>query len=325
MHIVIPGGSGHVGTVLARHFHSAGHEVTVLSRTVRNSPWRTAVWDGKEMGPWVGEMSGADAVVNLCGRSVDCRYTAGNRREILASRVDATRVLGRAIAAMERPPRVWLNASTATIYRHSLDRDMDDVTGEIGGSEPGVPDTWRFSIDVATAWEREFFAAETPHTRKVALRSAMTMSPERGGIFDVLLRLVRFGLGGSIGSGAQFVSWIHAVDFVRAVEFMISHERLEGTCNVSSGHPLPQREFMRILRAAYGMPVGLPTAEWMVAIGAWLLRTETELILKSRRVVPRLLTDAGFGFEFTEWKSAAADLVSRWRASRLIIAAPGTN
>jgi uncharacterized protein (TIGR01777 family) len=314
VHIVIPGGSGHVGTLLANHFHSAGHTVTVLSRGGRSSPWRTVVWDGKETGQWVDEIDGADAVINLSGRSVDCRYTARNRREILDSRVDSTRVLGKVIGSVDRSPRLWINASTATIYRHTFDRPMDDITGEIGGSEPGVPSSWRFSIDVATAWERAFCEAVTPHTRKVAIRSAMTMIPDPGGIFDVLLRLARFGLGGPIASGAQFISWIHDLDFIRAVEFVMAHEELTGVINLASPNPLPQRDFMRVLRAACGMPIGLPATQWMVGIGAWLLRTETELILKSRRVVPKRLTDAGFNFEFAEWAEASRDLVSRWRA-----------
>ena len=314
MRIVIPGGSGQVGQILARHFHARGDAVTVLSRAPRPAPWKTLQWDAKHLGPWTGEINGADAVINLAGRSVDCRYTAANRREILESRIQSTRVLGQAIASADCPPRLWINSSTAAIYRHSLDRDMDDLTGEIGGSEPDVPSTWRFSIDVATQWEHTFFAAGTPGTRQVALRSAMTMSPGRGGIFDVLLRMVRFGLGGTIGSGAQFISWIHDRDFIRAVEFLMAQEEMTGVVNLASPHPLPQRDFIRILRETYGMPVGLPAARWMVAIGAFLLRTETELILKSRRAVSKRLTDAGFAFDFPDWPRAAEDLVARWRS-----------
>lgn len=318
MRIVIPGGSGQVGQVLARHFHAQGHAVTVLSRVPRSSPWKTVHWDANPMGPWTGEINGADVIVNLSGRSVDCCYTAANRREILESRIHSTRILGQAIASADCAPRLWINASTATIYRHSLDHDMDDVTGEIGGSEPGAPSTWRFSIDVATEWERTFFAAATPDTRRVALRSAMTMSPDRGGIFDTLLRLVRCGLGGPIGSGDQFISWIHDRDFIRAVEFLVAHVQMSGVVNLASPHPLPQRDFMRILRETYGMPVGLPATRWMVAVGAFFLRTETELILKSRRAVAKRLTDAGFTFDFPAWPQASSDLVARWRQGRAI-------
>jgi NAD dependent epimerase/dehydratase family enzyme len=187
---------------------------------------------------------------------------------------------------------------------------MDETTGELGGNEPGVPDTWRFSIQVATAWERAFEAAAAPTTRKIALRSAMVMSPDRGGVFGTLRGLVRGGLGGAAGSGRQYVSWIHHADFVRSVEFLIARGDLDGTINVSSPNPLPQREFMRILRQACGVRIGLPATRWMLEIGARILRTETELILKSRRVVPRRLLDAGFEFQFPFWQATARDLVA---------------
>ncbi|MFN6962677.1 MAG: TIGR01777 family oxidoreductase [Pyrinomonadaceae bacterium] len=314
MKIVIPGGSGQVGRVLARAFQAYGHDVAVLSRGINNSkPWRVVAWDGKSIGEWAAEIDGADVVINLAGRSVNCRYNEKNRREMMDSRVDSTRVVGEAIARAERPPRVWLQASTATIYAHRFDAANDDVTGIIGGSEPDAPDTWRFSIDVATSWERAANEADTPHTRKVLMRSAMIMSPDRGGIFDTLLSLVRVGLGGTAASGRQFISWIHDLDFIRAVYWLIEHEELSGPINLASPRPLPNREFMRVLREAYGMPFGLPAFEWQLAIGAFLMRTETELILKSRRVVPKLLTDSGFEFEFPEWKAAAHDLCRRWR------------
>jgi uncharacterized protein len=190
---------------------------------------------------------------------------------------------------------------------------MDEATGELGGNEPNVPSSWRFSIDVARRWEDAFFATDTPATRKVALRSAMTMSPDRGGIFDTLLRLVRLGLGGPAGSGQQFVSWIHELDFARAVEFLIENEEIRGSVNLASPYPVPNSEFMKTLRLAWGKSIGLPASEWMLEIGAVLLRTETELILKSRRVVPGRLLAAGFHFEFPEWREAAEELVQRWR------------
>jgi uncharacterized protein (TIGR01777 family) len=208
---------------------------------------------------------------------------------------------------------LWINASTATIYRHSLDREMDEATGELGGGELGVPDTWRFSIEVASRWEKAFFAANTPRTRKIALRCAMVMSAEQGGTFDFLLRLVRFGLGGTCASGKQFVSWIHEDDFVRALDYLVEHEELEGPVNVASPNPLPNEDFMRVLRRSWGTQVGLPGAKWMLEMGAFFLRTETELILKSRRVVPGLLLTSGFEFQFPEWRRAAADLLQRWR------------
>lgn len=266
-------------------------------------------WNGRDPGSWVKEIEGADLVINLAGRSVNCRYHTRNRREITESRVLSTRVIGQAIAQASRPPAVWMNAATATIYRHALDRPMDEATGELGGNEPGAPDTWNFSIDVAKAWEREFFSAPTPYTRKIALRSAMVMSPEPGGIFSALRTLVRLGLGGRAGSGRQFVSWIHHADFVRAIEFLLADESLAGAINICSPNPLPYADFMRDLRQACGVPIGLPATRWMLEIGALFLRTETELILKSRRVVPGRLRQAGFQFQFPEWMGAAQDLI----------------
>lgn len=314
MKIVIPGGSGQIGTLLARAFHQGGHEVVIFSRTPAAAPWQTARWDAETLGDWQSELEAADAVINLAGRSVDCRYNEENRRLIKDSRVNSTRVLGEAIARCARPPRVWLQASTATIYSHRYEAPNDDVEGVLGGTEPGVPETWRFSIDVAKSWERAAEESETPGTRKVLLRSAMVMSPDRGGVFAKLLSLVRYGLGGRAGDGRQYVSWIHDQDFIRIVEWLIEHESLEEAVNLAAPDPVPNAEFMRTLRRSWGVSVGLPATEWMLEIGAGFLRTETELVLKSRRVVPRRLLQAGFRFEFPTWEEAARDLCARWRA-----------
>jgi len=313
MKIVIPGGSGQVGTILARSFHADGHDVVVLSRASRKFPWRTVAWDGESLGQWAQELEGVDAVINLAGRSVNCRYHAKNRRAIMESRVRSTTVLGRAISEAKRPPHVWLQASTATIYAHRFDAANDDEGGILGGNEPNAPDTWRFSIEVAKAWERAFDEASTPKTRKVAMRSAMTMSPDRGGIFAVLLGLVCRGLGGRVGDGRQFVSWIHEADFVRTVRWLIENEAISGPVNLAAPNPLPQAEFMRVLRHAWGVSIGLPTPKWLLEIGAFLIRTESELILKSRRVVPGRLVQHGFSFQFPTWPDAARDLCLRWR------------
>lgn len=316
MRFVIPGGSGQVGTVLARAFTADGHDVCVLSRKPTVAAWPVVVWDGRRIGPWFKTLDGADVVINFAGRSVNCRYNAANRRRMMQSRVESTRVIGEAIAKCERAPRVWLQASTATIYAHRYDAPNDEATGLIGGSEPDVPDTWRFSIDVARAWEQAANEAIVPQTRKVLMRSAMTMSPDVGGIFDTLLGLVRRGLGGTCGDGRQYVSWIHERDFVRAVYWLIAQDQFSGPVNLCSPHPLPNSAFMSELRQAWGTRIGLPAARWMLEVGAVLLRTETELILKSRRVVPQRLVDSGFTFDFPTWPEAAAELCRRWRAVR---------
>jgi uncharacterized protein (TIGR01777 family) len=313
MKIVIPGGSGQVGVVLARAFQAEGHEVVVLGRKPARSSWRTIEWDGKSIGPWMDEIDRADVVINLAGRSVNCRYNTENQRQMMDSRVESTRVVGEAIATVPNPPKVWLQASTATIYAHRFDAPNDDATGIIGGNEPAAPDKWNFSVEIAKSWERAANEAITPKTRKVLMRSAVTMSPDRGGIFDTMLGIVRAGLGGTAGSGKQYVSWIHDHDFLRSIYWLIEHDDLEGPINISSPNPLPNREFMRIFREAWGTRFGLPAMEWQLAIGALFMSTETELVLKSRRVIPKLLTDSGFRFEFPHWGDAARDLCRRWR------------
>jgi hypothetical protein len=201
--------------------------------------------------------------------------------------------------------------STATIYAHRFDAANDESTGVIGGTEPGVPDYWAFSVEIATAWEETQARANTPNTRKVALRTAMVMSPEPGGVFDVLHRMTRFGLGGPVAGGAQFVSWIHERDLIRAVEFLLARDDLTGPVNLAAPNPLPHMELMRELRAVCGMPVGLPATRWMAEIGAFVMRSDTELLLKSRRVVPTRLLDAGFAFDFPQWTDVARDLLAR--------------
>jgi uncharacterized protein (TIGR01777 family) len=311
MKVVIAGGSGQVGTILARAFHGAGDEVVVFSRRHTASPWRVVTWDGLAPGGWQGEIDGSDVVINLAGRNVNCRYTAAHRKEILESRVQSTRIVGAAVAQASRPPRVWLQASTATIYAHSYDRSNDEHSGVLGGEEPGAPDTWNFSIDVARAWESAFEEAMTGRTRKVALRSAMTMSPDAGGVFDTLLKLVRRGLGGTAGDGRQFVSWVHGDDFVSAIRWLIDRDDVDGVVNIAAPHPLPNAEFMRVLREASGTRFGLAANRWMLELGALVMRTETELILKSRRVVPARLLESGFVFNYPQWPAAARDLCQR--------------
>lgn len=307
--IVIAGGSGFLGQRLAVHFIKTGSEVVVLSRSRAPAGqlgrWRS--WDAHTAGSWEQELEGAIAVINLTGKSVNCRYTALNRREVLDSRVNSTRVLGQAIGRCSKPPQVWLNASTATIYRHNYGEAWD----ENGDIAPTAAAKDRFSIDVAKAWERAFDEVATPNTRKVALRMAMVLGLGNNSVFPALRRLTSMGFGGKMASGKQFVSWIHELDYCRAVEWLIDHSDISGPVNVASPQPLPNGEMMRILRQTCGAPFGLSSAGWVLEIGAFFLRTETELIIKSRRVVPRHLLESGFGFEFPRIQEAFDELTRR--------------
>ncbi|HZK82681.1 MAG TPA: TIGR01777 family oxidoreductase [Humisphaera sp.] len=314
MKIVIAGGSGLLGSNLSRFFEEKGDEVVVLTRQVERAASagiRAVHWDGRNLGPWAAEIDGADVVINMAGRSVNCRYTTENRRLITESRVDSTRVLGVAIATAARPPRVWLQAGTATLYAHRYDAPNDEATGIMGTTADPVPETWNFSTGVALAWEAALNEAPTPRTRKVALRTTMVMSPEKKAVFDVLLGLVRRGLGGRAGDGRQYVSWIHGDDFAAAIDWIIQHGDLAGPVNLAAPEPVTYADFMRELRRVAGVCCGLPASRWMLEIGAFFMRTETELILKSRRVVPGRLLQSGFVFKFPDWPSAARDLFAK--------------
>lgn len=308
MKIVIAGGSGHVGQVICRNWQRAEDEIVILSRRQQPGACRTVLWNGETPGAWMKELDGCDVLINLAGRSVNCRYTEHNRREIMESRVNSTQILSQAISACQRPPSVWLQASTATIYAHTFGAGHTEENGIIGGQETDAPPKWGFSIDVARAWERACLDASTPATRKVLLRSAIIMSRDRGSAFDLLLRLVRMRLGGPVGDGRQYLSWIHEVDFVRSLHWLIDHPSLSGPVNLSSPNPLPHTAFMKLLRQAAGIRIGLPTPRWQLELGTWMLGTESELILKSRKVLPGKLMKSGFSFQFPEWQTAAEDL-----------------
>jgi len=323
--IVLAGGSGVLGRLLSGALEAKGHELIVLTRfperhqvgaarranrtPQRGVPTRSdlakyVAWDARTLGSWREELEGAAAVINLTGRSVNCRYNAANRRAILESRVLSTRVLGEAIAACANPPPTWLNASTATIYKHSFDRLMDE-TGEIAADKDAKDE---FSVEVAQAWEQALDKAPTPATRKIPLRLSMVFVPERGSVFPVLRRLVRFGLGGSMAGGRQFVAWIHHEDFCRAVVWILEHPELRGPINVVAPNPLTNREMMAVFRKVCGASFGLPAARWMLEIGAFFMRTETELMIKSRRAVPGKLPASGFQFNFATFQSALEEL-----------------
>ena len=313
MKIVIPGGSGHVGTVLARAFHRDGHEVVVLSRRPVAAPWRVISWDGVTIGDWSKDLDGCDVVINLAGRSVNCRYDGGESQRPSSIPGSCRR---RSWDRRSHSPGVRRASGCRPARRRSIRIGTTRRTTRrlacSAASERDAPDTWKFSVDVARAWELAFDQSAVP-SRKVKLRSAITMSPGAGGPFDALLGLVRCGLGGSAGDGRQYVSWVHDEDFVEAIRWLIQHEEIDGAVNVAAPNPLPNAEFMRVLRQAAGVPVGLPANRLMLEIGAVFMRTETELILKSRRVVPRRLLEHGFVFKYPKWHDAAVDLCGRWK------------
>ena len=304
--IVIAGGSGFLGRISAAHLKKLGYAITILTRSPEptNDGNREIGWDAHNIGDWARELNGAAAVINLTGRSVNCRYHKRNRKLILESRTHSTWAIGQAIAKCTTPPPVWLNASTATIYKHTFGPAWDE-SGEIGGT-PEAKD--EFSIDVATAWERTFHEAQTPATRKLAMRTAIVFGTDKNSVFPMLRRLTRLGLGGAMGDGRQFVSWIHELDFCRAIEWLITHDNLDGVVNIAAPNPVTNAEMMRTFRQTLGMPIGLPATKWMLEIGAAFLRTETELIIKSRRVIPRRLTESGFTFCYPILSTALEEL-----------------
>lgn len=305
--IVVAGGTGQLGRLLVPYLSGRGWRVTLLTRQEVSVPQAECVrWDGRTRGLWCDALENVHALLNLAGRSVNCRYTAENGRAMMESRVESTRALGEAVAGCNNPPRVWLNSSTATIYRHTYGPPHDEETGAIG-STPEAQDA--LSIAIATAWERAFFGSALPHTRKVALRTAIVLSNDPENVVSVLRRLTRLGLGGRMGSGKQYVSWIHALDFCRAVEFLLRHERLEGPVNLAAPNPVTNAEMMRQFRRVLRVPAGLRASRWMLEVGAVLLRTQTELVLKSRRVTSRRLAEAGFRFRFEHFEEALSYLL----------------
>ena len=303
MKIVIAAANSFLGRSLARHFNTQGHEVIgLVRRPLSGEPFNLVQWDGITLGDWIRVLEGADALINLAGRTVNCRYDQKNRAEILDSRTTTTALLGEAVAQCEQPPTVWINSSTATIYRHAEDRPQDEVEGEIGEG---------FSVEVAKAWEKAFLSARVPGTvRKVAVRTSIVLGREEGTVLQVLLRLARLGLGGPMGSGRQRVSWIHEEDFCRAVEWLIRHPEMDGIVNVGSPAAVSNRGLMAAVRREAGVPFGLPATRWMLELGALVLRTETELVLKSRWVIPGRLKNHGFQFRWTGIASAIRDLTS---------------
>ncbi|MFE4194443.1 TIGR01777 family oxidoreductase [Paenarthrobacter sp. NPDC056912] len=280
--VVIAGATGFIGSYFQRRFLEEGWQV----RTVGRAASADAQWHDDDA--ISRALDGAQLLVNLAGRSVNCRYNERHRREILDSRVRTTRALGRAVAACAEPPRTWINSSTGTIYRHAEDHPQSEVSGELGSG---------FSVDVARAWEDELASAVVPGTRKVPLRIAIALGPG-GGVMGPFRNLARLGLGGHMGAGTQKFSWIHVEDLFRAVLFVHAHGELTGPVNAASPYPVDNRDLMSLVRQSMGVPFGIPTPSWLLEAGAVLIRTQTELVLKSRWVEPRKLLNAGFAFEY---------------------------
>ncbi len=297
--LIIAAGTGFLGQVLASHFKDKFEEIVILTRG--NSKIKDGIrylkWNAKTFSGWEKELENTDVLINLAGKSVDCSYTKENKKEILDSRLESTRILNLAVLHCVNPPKHWLNSSTSTIYRHSLDKQMDETDGEIGDD---------FSMNVAKSWEKAFFETETPNTRKTALRTSIVLG-KNGGAFLPLKNLAKLGFGGRQGKGNQFISWIHEKDFARAIEFILEKE-LTGIVNIVSPKPIRNVAFMKTLRKSLGVPTGIPIGEKLLKFGAKIIGTETELVLKSRNVIPKKLLENGFEFRFGELEKALNNL-----------------
>lgn len=289
--IVIAGGTGFIGNYLSRKFGEQGYEVKIISRQVPYISWN----DKAAIAEAVGN---AEMLINLAGKSVDCRYNEKNKKEIFDSRIDTTKLLGEAVAACAYPPPLWINSGTATIYRHAQDRPMTETTGEIGAG---------FSVNVATAWEKSFFGFHLPHTRQVVLRMAIVLGKD-GGVMLPLSRLVKAGLGGRQGTGEQMFSWLHVEDLYRIILFVQQEKTLEGVINAAAPNPVQNKMLMRLLRKYMHRGFGLPLPRWLLKIGAVLIKTETELVLKSRWVIPEKLLQHGYLFRYKLLEDAVKEL-----------------
>lgn len=300
--LIIAAGTGFLGQVLANHFKDKFEQIVILTRgnTKTINGIKYVNWNAKTFSGWENELENATVLINLAGKSVDCRYTKKNKKEILLSRIESTKILNKAVLNCKNPPKHWLNSSTATIYRFSLDKQMDEIDGEIGND---------FSINVALSWEKAFFKTETPNTLKTALRTSIVLG-KNGGAFIPLKTLVKTGFGGKQGNGNQFISWIHEEDFASAIDFIIQKE-ISGVINVVSPEPIPNSDFMQKLRKAVGSPFGIPINPFLLKIGSFFIRTEAELVLKSRNVIPKRLLENGFKFKFENIDNAFENLLHK--------------
>ncbi len=322
--IVIAGGTGFIGQALAAYFGKE-NQIIVISRNAvngHNNNNRQQLllptqgynityrrWDGQRAEKhWTSELEGADIVINLAGKSVNCRYTEHNKTDITNSRINATKAIGEAIRNCIVPPKLWINAGSATIYRHATDAPQDEFNGQFHDD---------FSVQVCKKWEAVFDEQRTPFTRKVMLRMAIVLG--NGGVMIPYCNLLKFGLGGKQGSGKQMYSWVHIEDVCRMVEWMHEHREAEGVYNCAAPNPVTNAFFMKTLRTITGTVIGLPAYKWMLNIGAWLIGTEKELLLKSRWVVPAKLLQAGFVFNYAKLEDALKNILSsiHWKKYRL--------
>lgn len=291
--VVLAGGTGFIGKYLEKQFVQQNYEVIIISRQSQHVAWT----DTKGI---KAAVDNAELVINLAGKSVDCRYNEKNKKEIFDSRTETTRILGEAIESAANPPELWINSSTATIYRHAEDRPMSEKTGEIGDG---------FSVEVAKAWEKSFFDFNLPHTRQAALRIAIVLGKD-GGVMTPFKNLVTFGLGGVQGPGTQMFSWVHIEDVYRIMLFIRDRKDLQGVFNCSAPNPISNKLFMAQMREKMNRKIGLPSPRWMLEIGAVVIRTETELILKSRWVIPEKLEKEGYQFKYPKIDEALAEILS---------------
>lgn len=313
--IVIAGGTGFIGQEMIKYFgkentiiiltrqlqdaiNNRNHYYSLINDDLRNV--RFMKWDGLHTGEWSKELDGADLLINLAGKSVNCRYNETNKKEIFDSRTQSVKALGAAINQCINPPKLWINASSATIYRHATDKPQDEYTGEFHND---------FSVQVCKLWEETFYDQSTPSTRKVALRMAITLGT--GGVLIPYFNLLKFGLGGKQGNGKQMYSWVHIEDTCRMIEWIYDNKEIKGTYNCCSPNPVPNETFMALLRKETGHSLGLPAYTWMLKIGAPLIGTEAELVLKSRWVVPTKILETGFQFKYPLLEDAFADIISK--------------
>lgn len=300
--IIIAGGSGTLGKVLGNYFSDEGYRVVILTRRAKQPIGNISFmrWDGESLGNWASEVNDAEAVINLNGRTVNCRYTKKNKKDIIDTRVNSTSIIGKAIGQCTNPPKVWINASSAAIYGNTGDKITDENSPYGKG----------FSTEVCIKWENALNTANIPHTRKIALRIGLVLT-EDGGVLQPIFNLAKYGLAGTIGNGKQYMSWLHEDDFIRVINLCLNDEKLTGAFNCTCPNPVTNAQFMKAVRKASGSKIGFPAPALFVKIGAFFMGTEPELVLKGRRVVSKVLEEKNFQFKFKDIDEAMNDIVNR--------------